>query len=451
MFGFIKKIFKKKITMISNDICEFRVNENHSLYKRMMIVKIVESLRGYDYDDDWLKNQLNSLDIQYDQMTFSNVCSKMRFSRNLKIVFNDESFCYSFISKEEEKFITKAYDKKNILPKEKNLFQLERSNQSFFSSYIFVNSGMLAANKVFFQLKTGLGDFDSIQNIVQQLVTLMSTINTDLFQFEFARLDESERTFDKCIQLRPNNCFVDDNREIQKFLYMAKMKEMDPEIMFAPLLWHKGLCAYTIFCAILTDIAYNSSEFGEPLRNVKNTLQSQFQNACLYKIEFSRTPVSHDRVDQRGPSDHTSVMKLYLVDFKHKNVFVRLDLPHESRTSPDRKIQLHLNYESTSKDYQNHVLINTSLRDASLNGVIEEIRDYVKKCIPHMVDIIDSSEPDEKAVKQEMNWLELFKRLSYKHITGEDDSKEIGVLSKNFNVDENFESVFQKCKSKFHF
>ena len=283
-------------------------------------------------------------------------------------------------------------------------------------------------------------------------------MNSSMFQFHFMQSDNDDMTLEEAKMLYPDSYFYGDAVEfhrivsavtaIDDFEHSADTR-LHVSALHSSFIMMRGLCAFTMFCALVCDAACGSMDFCKALVWIKESLQRIFHNAHLYQVVFPLSEVNTSKnVDERGEGDHTTILKLYLIDRFLNPVLVRVDLPH------GRCKTLHFNVACNTDKQRylgmNHFEIEADQTLDDLIPVLNSLRESMLHQMPHMLTSKDTTSDDDKEILLEMERFVWFDKMSLKLYKKEDYIKELKKVAGYLGTDKsNLKETLEKAKVKF--
>lgn len=298
-------------------------------------------------------------------------------------------------------------------------------------------------------------ELESMAGTMRDSLMLM---NSSMFQFHFSQSNSDELTLEDAKMFYPDANFFPDAIEFHRLVStLTSIDEYEHsadshirvDALHSSFIMMRGLCAFTMLCALINDAACGSLEFWKALVWIKESLQRTFRNAHLYRIIFPLSGVDTTKdIDQRGKKDHTTIMKLYLIDRLLNPVMIRIDLPH------GRCKTLHLNVECKTDKTRyldmNHFEIEADQTLDDLIPVLDSLRESMLHQMPHMLTISDTSEEDDDEMLTEMERFVWFDKMSLNVIKHEDYAIEIRKVAGYLGTDKNnLEETLKQSQNKF--
>ena len=296
---------------------------------------------------------------------------------------------------------------------------------------------------------------EAIEKLSYTLTQSLILINSNISQSHLNNFFElgQEPDFDDFGSFLPNHGYLKNAQllhrdvmsvvNLQRYLpNKAPVKAL--EALNAHLLLEKYLCAFSALCGLMLDAAAGSRHYFEPLRSIENHIRLIFHDSELYRLELPASPVdTTEAIGSRGANAHTTIMKLYLIDFNNKRIIVRIDLPHV------RNPKFHFNVTSPDDAKyanMNHAEIEATNHDDSLLHVLEILKDSIKKQMPHLYIVQDTNEKDEKMILADMEKLITYRHMCLNYIGGQDYSKQLKKVAGYFRMPGgNIEPVLEKA------
>lgn len=299
---------------------------------------------------------------------------------------------------------------------------------------------------------------EQIENMASTMRDSLMLINTSMFQFHFTLSNSENMTLEEAKMLYPDSNFYRDSLEFHRLVSATiaianyespELSRLRIEALHSSFIMMRGLCAFSMVCSLICDAACGSLEFGKALVWLKESLQRAFHNGHLYQVIFPQTSVNTSKnVDQRGEGDHTTIMKLYLIDRFLNPVLIRIDLPH----GHCKTLHLNVQCKTDKKRYlkMNHFELEADQTLDELIPVLDSLRESMLHQMPHMLKILDTTKDDENVFLTEMERFVLYDKMSLNIINEEDYSKELKKVSGYLGVDKsNLIQTMQQSKKKF--
>lgn len=178
----------------------------------------------------------------------------------------------------------------------------------------------------------------------------------------------------------------------------------------------KEMGAFVTLCSFFIISSFNSVDYGLPLLDLAYYLIRRFQNSYIYQIELPATNANLKiPVDQRKAEEHTTRMKIYLLDKGSIPTVLRVDFPHAGEEC------LHLNIRNINgADKDDHLPIKV------LNGKYENLLDSVsegmfREC-PQIFNVKDSTSSDDEKVLSDMQMFKLYFCMCIDYLEGKEGS-----------------------------
>lgn len=229
--------------------------------------------------------------------------------------------------------------------------------------------------------------------------------------FPFANIEKACNDIDEIINVL---CYIYEHPEENK-------GEIRQDCLFAvavaKLFELKAISGFIALCSFLVDGMFFSFDYKEALLEIAMFLQLQFHNSSLYSIEI---PVSKPNlskpVEERGMSDHTTLMKIYLFDNESTPRVIRIDMPH---VGAEGEQYLHFNvFPDKENEKYDHSIITKNIE--GIETVLDSIREAMQRECPNLIRFQDSTRDDDKMVLREMEQFNKFDDLTYAYVMHKD-------------------------------
>lgn len=433
-----KTIFKsddKSYEFGGHSYVKFKFNTKLSDYQCTLVLKIIEYVKDFCVTADDLKTYWKKYNIP--------MPIKSDFDEILNDIQNHSYICL-------QDFNVKLY--------------IDYYNHRHYTPSLMLNEFIYSMDSAIAEYQNSIvKDVDAIEKLSQLLSQNIILINSNIFQYQIGNKFEVGQNpcIEECASFYPIHDFFKDAKSLHDGVKSVinyinfspgKTDVMNIVALNAFLLFEKHICAFSALCGLMLDASAGTKNYFKPLRCIQSHIRIIFHDSELYRLEFPASNVNISvPLKSRGPKDHTTIMKLYLIDQNDKRIIVRIDLPHV------RSPKFHFNVDSPDTDRYsslNHTEIESEKHDDDLLNVLEILKDSIKNQMSHMYLIQDTNNKDEKQILEDMEKLITYRHMCLNYIMGDDYSKELKKVSgylknKGINVDTNIDHVLRESATHF--
>ena len=233
----------------------------------------------------------------------------------------------------------------------------------------------------------------------------------------------------KCL---PNDSIVDNTEKwwelIYAYTYIGKTdkclvpgqdKSMYCEALFVVVEALKEMGAFVALCSFFTTASFYSTDYGLPLLHLACYIIGRFQNSYIYRIEV---PASNANLkipaEQRKAEEHTTRMKIYLLDKGNIPTVLRVDFPHAGEEI------LHLNIRNIhGADKDDHLPIKVN--DGKYEGLLDSVLEGMYRECPQLFNVKDSTSSDDDKVLSDMQMFKHYFCMCMDYLDGKEDSNHL--------------------------
>ena len=252
---------------------------------------------------------------------------------------------------------------------------------------------------------------DTIQkpyiNLVDCLLASFISINTELTNFFLNLADEAD-SFRWDNKYGP--CFFDRERfsavrdmivgiELQADLigrYTSTMRDTAKAILMS-LLYQCGFL--TFWCCLVDILSFPGSDEKEKevMKNLSDYLLTNYANVYVYNIVVENNPIeSGDLALQRGSTENTTRIKIYLTRYDDSPVLLRLDLPHMGCP------YVHLNIEENGNN--RHILLSNEAHGNEYDHVFNNLANALLRYNFNVTEYVHSPVGQDEVIFRDMRY-----------------------------------------------
>jgi len=312
------------------------------------------------------------------------------------------------------------YELEQCLPS----FHLNRLYQSMDKTFVCFDT----------YIKEGSLDDEGVELLIRLQKSLISyNVWIPQYLYNFQCFTGNEVDFSTFCGFRPIPQFFGESKSIvnsfMTMCHMAKLKETRRHdslelfmSMYTMVEQLKGYCAFCCLVGILFDSIHTSEKY-KVLTDMAFFLLYNFRGSFLYKMLVSVAPLNTKvpAVD-RGCTDFTTRLKIFLFSSNGTPTLIRIDLPHKGVP------YIHYNVETLdSSGEENHRKIDCEIIDDKdiFTSLLEQV---VNEC-PNLIQWKDSFAEDDKKVLKDMHIFLFLNELSLDYYQEQEDKKHLQLFS----------------------
>lgn len=385
---------------------KFKYDGHVSEYKKNMIIKMIEYANGFCIKPEELEKEWDrhNLPLHIGFTDFNDLLQD--FDNTTEFCIQDESgkiyFDYKYTKSQH---YTVSYMANRFI------MQIDKINAEFFSHNDHTVSEM--------------------SEYTEQVRTSLISVNTWLFSYLLSLPIHDDTSLEEVRMFYPNTEYLSLCNSLHRIVssieyaseYMPKENaQLHSLALYPSLIVLKNLSEFVSLCTLMCDSSDGSTRFIQPLTEIYLFLQYHFHDSYMYRLEIPISSVNTEKsIGERGPKDHTTLMKIYLFDKRRLPTLLRIDLPHNG--SPF----LHFNVIDSNgkKRDDNHYKINTEVDLDELIPILDGLKEALASQTPHMYVHTDTDGDKEKEIFEEMSKFVLYDELTLKYLTHEDYSNEL--------------------------
>lgn len=248
---------------------------------------------------------------------------------------------------------------------------------------------------------------ESYINLVDRLLGSFISINTELTNFFLNLADEAD-SFSWDDKYGP--CFFDRERfsavrdrivgiELQAHHiggYTSTMHDTAKAILMS-LLYQCGFL--TFWCCLVDILSFPGSDEKEKevMKNLSDYLLTNYANVYVYNIVVENNPIeSGDLALQRGSTENTTRIKIYLTRYDDSPVLLRLDLPHKGCP------YVHMNIEENGNN--RHILLSNEAYGSEYDHVFNNLAKALLRYNFNVIEYVHSPVDQDEVIFRDMRY-----------------------------------------------
>lgn len=248
---------------------------------------------------------------------------------------------------------------------------------------------------------------ESYINLVDRLLGSFISINTELTNF-FLNLANEAGSFSWDEKYGP--CFFDRERfsavrgmivdiELQAHhigRYTSTMRDTAKAILMS-LLYQCGFL--TFWCCLVDILSFPGSDEKEKavMKNLSDYLLTNYANVYVYNIAVENNPIeSGDLALNRGSTENTTRIKIYLTRYDDSPVLLRLDLPHKGCP------YVHMNIEENRNN--RHILLSNEAYGSEYDHVFNNLAKALLRYNFNVIDFVHSPVDQDEVIFRDMRY-----------------------------------------------
>lgn len=246
---------------------------------------------------------------------------------------------------------------------------------------------------------------------------------------------EGHQTKEKRLRCLPNDTIIGNTEKWWELIYAythigttdetivpGQDKSLYCESIFVVVEALKEMGAFVALCSFFISASFHSENYRIPLLNLACYIIGRFRNSYVYQIEFPASDAHLDiPVNDRKSDDHTTRMKIYLLDKGSIPTVIRIDFPHAGEEF------LHLNIKTINgTDKDDHLQID--IQDGKYEGVLGLVQEAMQRECPLLFNVKDSTKEDDDKVLSDMYLFKHFFCLCMDYLEGKKDSTHFDKL-----------------------
>ena len=248
---------------------------------------------------------------------------------------------------------------------------------------------------------------ESYINLVDRLLGSFISINTELTNF-FLNLANEAGSFSWDEKYGP--CFFDRERfsavrdwivgiEMQAHhigRYTSTMHDTAKAILMS-LLYQCGFL--TFWCCLVDILSFPGSDEKEKevMKNLSDYLLTNYANVYVYNIVVENNPLeSGDLALQRGSTENTTRIKIYLTRYDDSPVLLRLDLPHKGCP------YVHMNIEENGNN--RHILLSNEAYGSEYDHVFNNLANALLRYNFNVIEYVHSPVEQDEVIFRDMRY-----------------------------------------------
>lgn len=251
---------------------------------------------------------------------------------------------------------------------------------------------------------------------------------------------EGRKSKDERQRCLPNDTIVDNSEKWWELIYAythvgttdecivpGQDKSLYCESIFVVVEALKEMGAFVALCSFFISASFHSENYRLPLLKLACYIIGRFRNSYVYQIEFPATEAHLDiPAKERKSYDHTTRMKIYLLDKGSVPTVIRLDFPHAGEE------YLHLNIRTINgPDKDDHLTID--LKDEKYEKVLGLVQEAMQRECPLLFNVKDTTDDDDDKVLSDMYMFKHFFCLCMDYLEGKDSSSHFDKLKELMN------------------